>query len=190
MGRSATYIGVAETARLIRKRLAAVFPGTKFYVRSKSYSGGSSIDVSWDGVVLDSANHWPVSVRVNWDGDVLDPTPVSDKDYTRGDRYGYLPKPGAPTKRAVDAVIGGYDGKGFDGMTDSSYYVDTAIDIKTGEVLGTTSIGGGMNSGWDLPDAAVAAITAGTAMLIATGSYVRSEPYLPYDIAVKNRKVA
>lgn len=36
-----------ETAALIRLRLKEVFPGVKFGVRSKKYSGGSSIRVSW-----------------------------------------------------------------------------------------------------------------------------------------------
>ena len=36
-----------ETASLIRQELKAAFPSVKFSVRSKSYSGGSSINVSW-----------------------------------------------------------------------------------------------------------------------------------------------
>lgn len=43
------YLTLADTARLIRDRLAKVCPGTKFYVRSHSYSGGASIDVWYDG---------------------------------------------------------------------------------------------------------------------------------------------
>lgn len=41
------YIPVADTAKLVRKTLKAEFPGVKFSVRSSSYSGGASIDVSW-----------------------------------------------------------------------------------------------------------------------------------------------
>lgn len=41
------YLTVAETAKLVRLELAKNFPGFKFSVRSKSYSGGASIDVSW-----------------------------------------------------------------------------------------------------------------------------------------------
>jgi len=41
------YISVTDTARLIRKDLKAEFPGVKFSVRSKSYSGGSSIRIEW-----------------------------------------------------------------------------------------------------------------------------------------------
>jgi hypothetical protein len=42
------YVGTVETAKMIRKALKAKFPGTKFYVRSSIYSGGSSIDVRWE----------------------------------------------------------------------------------------------------------------------------------------------
>jgi len=41
------FISVVETAKLIRKALKHNFPGHKFSVRSKSYSGGASIDVDW-----------------------------------------------------------------------------------------------------------------------------------------------
>jgi hypothetical protein len=44
MGR---YITVAETAKLVRADLAKAFPGIKFSVRSKSYSGGASIDIHY-----------------------------------------------------------------------------------------------------------------------------------------------
>lgn len=42
-----TYLSCAETAKLVRTALAARWPGVKFSVRSKTYSGGASIDVSW-----------------------------------------------------------------------------------------------------------------------------------------------
>jgi hypothetical protein len=38
---------VTETAQIIRTTLKRKYPETKFSVRSKSYSGGASIDVSW-----------------------------------------------------------------------------------------------------------------------------------------------
>lgn len=41
------YLSCAETAKLVRKALKRHFPGVKFSVRSKTYSGGASIDVSW-----------------------------------------------------------------------------------------------------------------------------------------------
>lgn len=46
-----------ETAKAIRAALKQAFPMTKFYVHSKSYSGGSSIDVSWtDGPTTGQVN--------------------------------------------------------------------------------------------------------------------------------------
>lgn len=41
------YLSCAETAVLVRKALKEAFPGQKFSVRSSTYSGGASIDVSW-----------------------------------------------------------------------------------------------------------------------------------------------
>ncbi len=41
------YISCAETAKLLRKAVKAEFPNTKFSVRSKTYAGGASINVSW-----------------------------------------------------------------------------------------------------------------------------------------------
>ena len=40
-------LSVAETAKVIRATLKPRFPGVRFSVRSKSYSGGASIDISW-----------------------------------------------------------------------------------------------------------------------------------------------
>ena len=41
------YLSCAETAKLVRKALKEGFPGVKFSVRSKVYSGGASISVGW-----------------------------------------------------------------------------------------------------------------------------------------------
>jgi hypothetical protein len=41
------YISTTDTAKLIRAALKESFPGVKFSVKSSSYSGGSSIRVSW-----------------------------------------------------------------------------------------------------------------------------------------------
>lgn len=41
------YLSAAETAALIRVQLKNNFPGCKFYVNSKTYSGGASINVKW-----------------------------------------------------------------------------------------------------------------------------------------------
>lgn len=50
-------LSCAETAKLIRKALKGKFPGQKFYVRSKTYSGGASITIKWiDGPTKDEVN--------------------------------------------------------------------------------------------------------------------------------------
>jgi len=41
------YLSCAETAKLIRAQLKIEFPGVKFSVKSKTYSGGASITVGW-----------------------------------------------------------------------------------------------------------------------------------------------
>lgn len=41
------YLTCAETAKLVRAALNTAFPGVTFSVRSKTYSGGASIDVGW-----------------------------------------------------------------------------------------------------------------------------------------------
>lgn len=47
----------AETAKLIRKELKEKFPNIKFSVTSKSYSGGSSVDIHWfNGVPAEQIN--------------------------------------------------------------------------------------------------------------------------------------
>ena len=47
MNATKKYLTVAETAKIVRTALKQAFPATKFSVRSKSYSGGASIDISW-----------------------------------------------------------------------------------------------------------------------------------------------
>lgn len=45
------YMGVVDTAKLVRKALKESYPSVKFSVRSEKYAGGASINVSWsDGV--------------------------------------------------------------------------------------------------------------------------------------------
>lgn len=41
------YRTAAQTAKAVRQALKANFPGVKFSVRSRTYAGGASIDISW-----------------------------------------------------------------------------------------------------------------------------------------------
>ena len=53
----ARYLTVTETAALIRATLKKQFPVIKFSIRSKSHSGGASIDISWtDGARTKEVN--------------------------------------------------------------------------------------------------------------------------------------
>lgn len=77
------YINLVDTAKLIRKELKQKFPNTKFSVRSKSYSGGSSIDVSWtDGASITLVN----KVIKKFEGVRFDPM-IDQKTYKRSIRY-------------------------------------------------------------------------------------------------------
>lgn len=52
------WIRAAEAAKLIRAQLKLHWPKVKFSVRSKTYSGGSSIRVSWqDGPTVKQVDH-------------------------------------------------------------------------------------------------------------------------------------
>lgn len=73
----ARSIHAKEEAAMIRAALKKRFPATKFSVRMKTFSMGSSVDVEWT------------------DG---------------------------PTVKRVQEITGPYEGKGFDGMTDSTTY--------------------------------------------------------------------
>jgi hypothetical protein len=56
--RETEFLSAAETAKLLRQALARAFPGVKFRVRSKTYSGGASIDVDWiDGPEHTAVDH-------------------------------------------------------------------------------------------------------------------------------------
>lgn len=41
------YISSTDTAKMIRQAIAEKFPEVKFNVRTRKYSGGASVDVSW-----------------------------------------------------------------------------------------------------------------------------------------------
>src|SRR5690349_12647508 len=46
-GDTVYYISAADTAKLVRAALKKAFPGQRFSVTSKTYSGGASIRVDW-----------------------------------------------------------------------------------------------------------------------------------------------
>lgn len=51
------YVSATETAKLIRRRLRALWPDVKFSVRTDKYAGGASVDVKWtDGPTADDVD--------------------------------------------------------------------------------------------------------------------------------------
>ena len=44
---STIYLRCAEVAKLLRAALKETFPGVTFSIRSRTYAGGASIDVTW-----------------------------------------------------------------------------------------------------------------------------------------------
>lgn len=42
-----THLGMTECNKLLRRQLAAAFPGIKFSIRGSRYSGGSSTNIDW-----------------------------------------------------------------------------------------------------------------------------------------------
>ena len=167
------YLSAAETAVLIRKALAKSFPGTKFYVRSETYSGGASIDVYYDGATLGPDGN-PILVDVDYDGE---PTGRPYEFPHSHGRAGHVPKPGTPKSRDVEAVAKAFQGSRFDGMIDLKYGVTHTID-EDGNVTGSASYGSGASQdGWS-------ALGPGrTVHFGADWVFVRDE--LPYDVRQK-----
>lgn len=76
---SRRYLTCAETAKLLRAALAESFPGVKFSVKSRTYSGGASIDIGWtDGPNADDVK----TVSAAFEGAYFD----GMIDY-KGDKY-------------------------------------------------------------------------------------------------------
>lgn len=79
-----TYISCAETAKLIRQELKSNFPGIKFSVRSKEYSGGASIRVEWLDGPSDNAVEYVVG---KFEGATFDPS-IDLKSYVTSEWEG------------------------------------------------------------------------------------------------------
>lgn len=100
---SVKYLSCADTAKLVRKALKESFPGVKFSVLSKTYSGGASISVKWtNGPTVAQVN----AVAKAFQGSYFD----GMTDY-KGNNYNTLN--GEPVSFAADFVF-----------TDRQYTVD------------------------------------------------------------------
>lgn len=165
------YISTTDTAKLIRATLAKHWPAVRFSVRSESYAGGSSINVSYDGVERDARGRALVTL-VDYDGARQEGAPIitqEEMDYSRG-RYGKIPRPGLPTAREVEAELGGFSGQRFDGMIDMAYGVSSWLNPDGSATLGE-SAGTGGSHGSD-PGYSYSRETAGALLVRFGASYV------------------
>lgn len=157
------YLSAAETARLVRKALAKSSPETKFYVRSRTFAGGAAIDVYYDGAEIDPATGW------------------SRREPDETGRIRNVPKPGAPEKAAVERIVDGFSGKGFDGMIDLEYTTDVYLDADDmpvgGRSLGTEG-SRGVHAAYDV--GAEKAVRR-----VSTGCWTHVSDELPWDVKRK-----
>lgn len=162
-GSEIEYLSAAETARLVRKALGKTFPETKFYVRSRTFAGGAAIDVYYDGAEIDPATGW------------------SKREADETGRIRNVPKPGAPEKKAVEAIVDGFSGKGFDGMIDLGYSTDVYLDAD-GMPVGGRSIGTqgslGTHAAYDFG-------AEKAARRVSTGCWTHVSDELPWDVKAK-----
>lgn len=149
------YITVADTAKYVRKALSHNFPKVKFGVRSKSYSGGASIRVTWidgpttaqvkkvteryegadfDGMIDLKTYHetllaGPNGIRaVHFGADYI----FTNRDYT--DSF---------IQKAIDNLYNKYEGN----FKRDNLLKPTIEDYKTGNIRMNYKLSGGFN--WD-----------------------------------------
>jgi len=111
----AEWMSAPQFAKIIRRALKDEFPGVKFSVRSSQYSGGSSVRVGYKGL---SKSEW------------------NREMYRQDVEYA----PGMPDREQVEAVVGRFETRGFDGMIDMGYYIELAVDSND-RVIGSRSTG-------------------------------------------------
>ncbi len=113
------YLSCADTAKLIRSALKEAFPGIKFSVRSHTYSGGSSINVSWtDGpnnaqveYIADSFSGSYFDGSIDYKGSVYHLT-ADGKQVSMGTDFVFCNRnyTDATTQRAIDSIKRHYAG--------------------------------------------------------------------------------
>lgn len=181
-GRGWGWIDTADVAKLVRADLARRWPAVRFYVRMERYAGGSSIDVSYDGVELDGRGRALLTL-VDYDGQPLDGAPVITQDeYRPSDpgRWRSVPRAGMPTRREIECVLAGYSGQRFDGMIDMAYGVSSWLNPDGTVTLGA-SPGTGDQRGSD--PGYIKSRQHPSALLVHMGAgylFVRDE--LPYGV--------
>ena len=144
------YISPADTAKLIRAELARHWPAVRFTVRTSVYSGGASVRIGFDGVEHDERGRILLT-WVDYDGVQVPGAPVvneAEMDYTDRMRWGPIPRAGMPSTRDVEAVLGAYSGRRFDGMMDLAYGVSSWLNPDGSATFGA-SPGTGASHGSD-----------------------------------------
>ncbi|MGX8291508.1 LPD29 domain-containing protein [Xanthomonas oryzae] len=128
------YFTCAETAKLIRKALKEAFPGIKFSVKSHTYSGGASINVSWtDGPNEDQvkavARHFEASYFDGWidyKGSIYHMMEGQSVCFGADFIFCYRHYTDAAVQKAIDAVYRRFEGNfkrdGIAKPTLSDYY--------------------------------------------------------------------
>lgn len=179
------WIDTADVAKLIRLALDRAYPTVRFYVTLSRYSGGSSIQVAYDGVELDErGNAW--LTLVDYDGIRQPGAPAVRQDlidYNAG-RWGRIPRPGMPSKRDVAAITAPFAGRSFDGMIDLAYSLESWLN-PDGSMTFASNSGGTEASHGSVP-AVVGSRRHPSAVLVHSGSsYVFVDDELPYSIRRK-----
>ena len=184
-GRGWGWIDSADAAKLVRADLARRWPAVRFYVRTDRHSGGSSIDIHYDGVRLDERGRALLTL-VDYDGRPLDGAPVITQDEYKPwepGRYGSIPLDGAPLLRDVEGALAGYSGKRFDGMIDMAYGVSSWLHPDGTVTLGA-SPGTGDQHGSD--PGYIKSRQHPSALLVHMGAgYVFVRDELPYDVRTR-----
>lgn len=114
------YLSCADTAKLIRAKLKATFPGVKFSVRSSVYSGGASIDIKWtDGPTEKLVDAYVAPFAgAGFDG-------MTDYKYSVG---AWLMPDGTAETRSVEAHYG-TDGETIEAAKDGAIAVRFGADF-------------------------------------------------------------
>lgn len=173
------YFTTAETARLIRERLARAYPGVTFYVRSSVYAGGSSVHIAYDGIRgYRCLNGHACESSYDCPGCGLRGSNAITTLYA----------PGAPTVEQVNAITAPYASRDFDGSIDLAYVIHSWMTPDGNAFFGRSDgTQGSMGSDTAYSNARP---VPGAVMVTFGASYVFVEPRLPYDVTHKAEEAA
>jgi hypothetical protein len=176
------WISTADTARLVRDRLATLWPAVRFYVRSSSYSGGSSIRVWYDGIERIEPHascyckNGPTILRTEGD-------PCRVCGYIG--RWTRVYRADRPGLEEVESALEPYHGRSFDGSIDMAYSLETWLNPDgSASFAHTSGTAGSMGS---VPRADGSRTDPGAVLIHPAASYVFVDAELPYDVRTRVR---